>query len=307
MTSVLFLTPADLGETVLASGAIEAAGQGAATTIVCASPAAALFRAMPGLAGVHVAEAGLAKSLALWRKLAVTRFDLIVDAHGGGLARLLRGRRLLSPRPGASARRRCEDWAAWLGAENVLPPKLWIDARARAEASRIASGPGPLLALAPAGASGEKIWPAERFAAVARRLVGGPMRGARLVLLGAGARDADIAARIVAGLEADGVAALDLTGELDLLGAAALLESATLCIGNDNALTHLAAAARAPTLTLFGPTDEHVRAPIGPRARAIRGWPLSPPLKPGQSLMGALSVDAVEAAALDVLKAGGLG
>ena len=65
--------------------------------------------------------------------------------------------------------------------------------------------------------------------------------------------------------------ALDLGAGLDLLAAAALLERATLSIGNDNALTHIAAAMGAPTLTLFGPTDERVRAPYGPRARTLRG------------------------------------
>ncbi len=34
---------------------------------------------------------------------------------------------------------------------------------------------------------------------------------------------------------------------------------------------HLAAAAGAPTLGLFGPSDEALYAPWGPRARTVRG------------------------------------
>ena len=49
-------------------------------------------------------------------------------------------------------------------------------------------------------------------------------------------------------LDADGVPANG--AGLDLLAAAALAERATLCIGNDNALTHISAAIGAPTLTL---------------------------------------------------------
>ena len=103
--------------------------------------------------------------------------------------------------------------------------------------------------------------------------------------------------------------ALDLGAGLDLLAAAALTECATLCLGNDNALTHIAAAMGAPTLTLFGPTDERVRAPYGPRARTLRGRSLeaiaAAPLDEARA-MEDVSIDAVEAAALDLLHAGGL-
>ena len=97
---------------------------------------------------------------------------------------------------------------------------------------------------------------------------------------------------------------------LDLLAGAALLERATLCIGNDNALTHIAAAVGAPTLTLFGPTDERVRAPYGARTRTLRGRSFEEAAS-GSGLdagaaMNDVSIDAVEAAALDLLHAGGL-
>ncbi|MBN8608558.1 MAG: hypothetical protein J0L81_16705, partial [Caulobacterales bacterium] len=116
---------------------------------------------------------------------------------------------------------------------------------------------------------------------------------------------------IASSLDADGVAAADLSAAgLDLLAAAALMERATICIGNDNALTHIAAAMGAPTLTLFGPTDERVRAPYGPRTRTLRGRSLediaAQPELDGQGAMEDVSIDAVEAAALELLHAGGL-
>jgi lipopolysaccharide export system permease protein len=128
--------------------------------------------------------------------------------------------------------------------------------------------------------------------------------------MGAAPRDAEIAAAVFDSLDADGVAALDFGAGLDLLAAAALTERAILCIGNDNALTHISAAMGAPTLTLFGPTDERVRAPYGPRARTVRGRSFEaaaalPELDAGAA-MEDVSIDAVEAAALDLLRAGGL-
>ena len=60
-------------------------------------------------------------------------------------------------------------------------------------------------------------------------------------------------------------------GRVDLLTAYALLKRARLFIGNDSGLMHLAAAAGAPTLGLFGPSDERLYAPWGPKARVLRG------------------------------------
>jgi ADP-heptose:LPS heptosyltransferase len=40
-------------------------------------------------------------------------------------------------------------------------------------------------------------------------------------------------------------------------------------IGNDSGISHLAAAAGAPVVALFGPTDPAVWAPRGPRVRIL--------------------------------------
>lgn len=53
------------------------------------------------------------------------------------------------------------------------------------------------------------------------------------------------------------------------------LAGARLYIGNDSGITHLAAAAGAPTVVIFGPTDPRVWAPRGDHVRIVRGspWP----------------------------------
>ncbi len=64
----------------------------------------------------------------------------------------------------------------------------------------------------------------------------------------------------------------DLEGAVrfdDLYELACWLAGASLYVGNDSGITHLAAAVGAPVVALFGPTDPVVWAPRGPRVRVV--------------------------------------
>lgn len=308
MAQILFIAPPDLGETVLATGALAHVLGAADTLTVLAGPeAAALFRAAPTPA-VSIPERGNV-IWALAATIAGKRFDVALDARGGWLGDLAPATRKIRITPAAVLRHRVEDWRDALGASRALAPVIWLDAPAR-DAAKHVGGDGQVLVLAPGGVSEAKRWPTERFAAVARRLATGPLAGASVLVVSAAARDGEVARDIVSSLAADGVAARDVGAALDLLGAAALMERATLVIGNDNALTHIAASMGAPTLAIFGPTDERVRAPYGPRVRTLRGRGLEA-LSAASALdvggaMEDVSIDAVESAAVDLLHAGGL-
>jgi ADP-heptose:LPS heptosyltransferase len=311
MASVLFLAPADLAETVLATGALAHVLRDSAAlhlvTMLATDEARPLLRAVPAMRVFMPWEK--ANTFALAAVVRGLRYDVAIDARGGFPGRIVPASRRIRRAPATILRHRVDEWTESVGADRPLAPTLWLDERAREDAAAIADA-APLLVLAPGGVTANKRWPRERFAAVARRLVGGALEGARVIVLGAAARDAETTRAIVSSLDADGVAARDLGQGLDLLAAAALLERATVCIGNDNALTHIAAAVGAPTLTLFGPTDERVRAPYGPRARTLRGRGLEEiaahPALDAEAAMGDITTDAVEAAALELLHAGGL-
>ena len=97
---------------------------------------------------------------------------------------------------------------------------------------------------------------------------------------------------------------IDLVGKADLLTAFACLERCAFFVGNDSGLMHLAAAARVPTLGLFGPSRVEHYAPWGAHAAvaqtAIPYDDLCPPgfvPRPTDALMDSLSVDMAEAAA----------
>ncbi|WP_368419994.1 glycosyltransferase family 9 protein, partial [Rhodovarius sp.] len=95
---------------------------------------------------------------------------------------------------------------------------------------------------------------------------GGALAGHGIVILGGpGAAEAAMVAPVLAALPG----AVDMVGKLSLPEAAALLSRASLYIGNDSGLMHLAAAAGAPTLGLFGPTNAEEYAPSGPHARVV--------------------------------------
>lgn len=100
----------------------------------------------------------------------------------------------------------------------------------------------------PGAASGSRRWPAERYAAVARRLA---ETGARVVLTGSpGEVPLAELVRERAGLPAAAV----LAGRTDLVGLAAVAAEARLVIAGDTGMAHLASAYGTPSVLLFGPT-----------------------------------------------------
>jgi len=58
---------------------------------------------------------------------------------------------------------------------------------------------------------------------------------------------------------------------LDLVAMAGVLSHASVFIGHDSGLTHLAATLGLPTIALFGPTDPRRWAPRGPHVRVLSG------------------------------------
>jgi ADP-heptose:LPS heptosyltransferase len=122
----------------------------------------------------------------------------------------------------------------------------------------------------------------------------GPLPGARpVVFAGPGAVEAEMARPVLAALPG----AIDLAGRLSLPEAAACLARMNLFVGNDSGLMHLAAAAGAPTLGLFGPSPADEYAPSGRRA----GFVVAPG-PAGAAPMAALTVAAAAAAAMALLQ-----
>jgi ADP-heptose:LPS heptosyltransferase len=276
---ILFVTATRIGDAVLSSGLVKRLKDEiphATFTIVAGPLAAPLFRDTPDLerlipmpkvkTGMHW--------VSLWRQVRGRRWGLVLDMRGSGLARMLSTRRRAirnSPPAAMGPIHKVLEAARVLNIEDdPAPPYLYTSAATEAEAEALTAGQGPILALAPAANWVGKTWPAERFAVLAAELLGtrGPMPTGRLMILG-GPDDRWACEAVRRAIPRERM--IDLVGRIDLLTAYACLKRVRLFVGNDSGLMHLSAAAGAPTLGLFGPSDERLYGPWGPNARSLRG------------------------------------
>lgn len=122
-----------------------------------------------------------------------------------------------------------------------------------------------VIALHPGSGSPAKNWPAENWRAVAGELLAAHPH-ARLAIIGG---EADAAA-VDTLRGAGGPGRSEHWDSLPLPDLAAHLAGAALYLGHDTGVSHLAAAAGAPCLLLFGPSDPGVWAPPHEGVRILR-------------------------------------
>jgi hypothetical protein len=154
--------------------------------------------------------------------------------------------------------------------------------------------PAARVVLLHAGAgSPVKRWPLASFLALAATL----RRAGLAVAWTCGPADEEV----FSALAGAGVPPRTILSGYALRELCALLARAAVVVASDSGVAHLAAAVGVPTLTLFGPTDERVWAPLGPHVTVIRyapcrrpvGLPSSRPCPPGPCCLRDLPVDHV--------------
>jgi heptosyltransferase-1 len=223
---------------------------------------------------------------ALRRELRSSGYDAVLDLQGAlrsaVIGRMASSRRLIGE---AEPRERAARWLfteriATCGAHvieqdvelasavagdalSAVKPLLPVDPAAELWCDEFlaSSGTRPVALINPGAGWGAKRWPAERYAAVARGLMG---RGLR-VLVNAGPGEEPMADVIV---EATSGAAIPLATSLDQL--LALTRRIAVCIGGDTGPLHLACALGRPVVGIYGPTDPSRNGPFGTRFRVLR-------------------------------------
>ena len=270
---ILFITANRVGDAVLTTGLLDhliRQHPGCRITVACGPVAEGVFTRMPNLERliVFAKQPWSAHWLGLWRQVAFTRWDLVVDLRGSAISYLVPTRRRAIMR--RLDGRKHEQFAAVLGVSPAPLPVVWTGPADHARAAALLPAGRVIVGLGPTANWAGKAWPAERFAALFHALAAGKLPGAvPLILAGPGPEERALAAPLAALLPG----AIDTTGQLSLPEAAACLQRCAVYIGNDSGLMHLAAAAGTPTVGLCAATrdraDEFV--PTGRRARWAMG------------------------------------
>ena len=293
---ILFITSSRIGDAVISSGILERLRlehPKARLTVACGAVAAGVFERLPGLERLIVFEKEPYDLhwLRLWTRLVPRFWNIAVDVRGSGITLFLAALRRKILRGGRRPGRRYEQLGQGMGFAPAPLPVAWTSAADEARAALL-MGEGPVIALGPTANWDGKIWPPERFIELFHALAA-DLPGARAaVFAGPGAAEAARAAKVLAALPD----ALNFCGNLSLAEVAACMRRSAIFIGNDSGLMHIAAAAGAPTLGLFGRSRAGEYAPAGPRT----AWVVAPG-PAGEAPMEGLSVENVTQAARALL------
>ncbi|MBD0327153.1 MAG: glycosyltransferase family 9 protein, partial [Pyrinomonadaceae bacterium] len=132
------------------------------------------------------------------------------------------------------------------------PTRLALTEEARASVRRKLAARGfdettPLALLHPAAAFESKQWATINFARIVEALAA---RGLRVVAIAASNQSS-----ILTALQAECAARIETFTDLSLQEVAALSARATIFVGNDSGIAHIAAALRTPSVVIFGSSN----------------------------------------------------
>lgn len=150
-----------------------------------------------------------------------------------------------------------------------LTPRLEVPNARRSQARELLRSAGvdvnrKTIALAAGSTNSQaKRWLPERFAELNDRLQ--TELKTNVLLLGS-REERDVSLRVS---ELSRLKPIDLTGETDLAGAAAVLSELDMLVSNDMGLAHLAPAVGTKTVVIFGPTNPVTTRPFSDQASII--------------------------------------
>ncbi|MCH7555789.1 MAG: glycosyltransferase family 9 protein, partial [Proteobacteria bacterium] len=191
---ILFITSSRIGDAVLSSGLLNhlvARYPGVHITVACGPAAAPLFEAAPRVERIIVMNKRKwgGHWLDLWR-ICIRQpwgWSMVVDLRSSLIAFFLLARRRRVYWGETGGRHRLYALAKLFKLSAPPRPVVWTDHRHETEAARLIPEGGPVLALGPTANWAGKIWAAENFVELARRLTaadGGIRPGARIAVFG---------------------------------------------------------------------------------------------------------------------------
>ena len=315
--NILFITSNRLGDAVLSTAVLAHLLDeypGSQVTIACGPLPAPLFATMPNLRALIPMPKRKRGGhwWRLWRDVVHERWDIVVDLRDSVVSRLIRANRRMIFRalPDELRRHKVDQFAERLKLPAPLMPRLWFsEEQISAAREQMRPDDGPILAVGPAANWAGKEWPMDRYQALIDHLTAadGPLPNARVAVSAApNEREQAIAAWDRVPKERQ----IDLMRNTDPAFAAACLAHVSLYVGNDSGLMHIAAAVGVPTVGLFGPSDDRIYAPYGPKTQWVRSPVPKTELiravdageRPLTSLMDEIDMEAVKAACHRILE-----
>jgi heptosyltransferase-3 len=171
-------------------------------------------------------------------------------------------------------------------------PRIYHSTESRKFAEDFLRGmPRPILAIHPGSGSETKIWPIENWIEFGNDMLGSDEFCGSLVIV-SGEADEERSRELQTIWRNDRV---QLARNLPLPVLAAVLEH-TIFVGHDSGISHLAAAAGAKCILLFGPTDPDIWAPMNEKGEVIRA------VSGKLSDIGSIEVESAVAAALSTAR-----
>lgn len=284
---ILIITLSNIGDAVMTTpvfAALHALYPDAQFDVVCDIRSAALFAACPYIGKRYVRDkkSGWLGYYRLIKTLRATRYDWVVDLRTDFLAAMLKANIRfvkLPSRQSPSLHAVEKHLAAIKPLVGEVSPKLslWASTDDRQLVNTQFPVYGNWLAIGLGANFSGKIWPVERYLAVANTL---QVEIDGVVLLG-NQEEQGLAQTFVDGAQ---LPVYSACGKLTLPQTYALLQQCACYLGNDSGLGHMAAAAGLPTLTLFGPGSPSRYLPCSPAARYLQD--------PAQDILG-ITVEAV--------------
>ena len=266
---ILLITLSNIGDALMTTPVLEALHRQypqAVIDIVTDARASDLFEHCPYRGEIILKQKGWRGTIALLKRLRVTRYDLIVDLRTDGLTLLLRSRHTLTRHGnrttgGHAVERHFGVITQDIRAAEIPHQRVWLTESQRTFAQQqLADLPGKRwLALGPGARWAPKCWSPENYVELAKQLTD---YFDAIILLGS-QDDVNACQHISENLV---LPYRNLAGTTGLLQAAAILEQAQLFVGSDSGLGHLAAASGTATLTVFGPGDPERYHPWHPQA-----------------------------------------
>lgn len=269
--SVLFISLSCVGDAIMTTPLLEALHQHfpeAMIDIVADKRSALLYQHCPYRARTLIKDKKklLRGSVSLLREVLKKSYDVIVDVRTDGLAYLCRGRTRYTKwqrKPyGPHAVEQLMGVIHRLhGQERIPPTTVWISEEEKRFADNAVKDlpPGRWLYLAPAVTLASKSWPIENYIRLAHNV----RDIFSAVILDGSPSEARVTNAVARGLKMPYV---DLAGKTKLLQAAAVLRRASLFVGSDSGLGHVASAVATPTLTFFSNDKPERVLPWGNRA-----------------------------------------